>query len=153
MYQFINALKGVLFGHLASTMQNLVKLQTTITKLQHFKHLKISTPTWRFCRAMQSCIAVTNGLMDVCVHTSWWVFVSTLSPQLCARRAEKLQSQVGSSFDTLVRVHVRMCSVAYEWETLTEGESSHQQLWQNKLWQIAWHRYQEYIIYILLLLL
>ena len=41
MHQFINTLQGVLCSHLASTMQNLVKLHTTITKLQHFKHLKI----------------------------------------------------------------------------------------------------------------
>ena len=40
MHQFINTLQGVLCGHLASTMQNLVKLYATITKLQHFKHLK-----------------------------------------------------------------------------------------------------------------
>ena len=41
MHQFIYTLLGILCGHLASTMPNLVKLYTTITKLQHFKHLKI----------------------------------------------------------------------------------------------------------------
>ena len=35
---FINALQELLCGHLSLTMQHFVKLHTTITKLQHFKH-------------------------------------------------------------------------------------------------------------------
>ena len=40
MHQFINALQRALSDHLATTMQNFMKLHTTITKLQHFEHIK-----------------------------------------------------------------------------------------------------------------